>query len=171
MWLKTFHYFLQAYEYMLSQCVCVSSLAVIYPASFLSITTGETNTASGNITSRIPRKGPEPKISGIHVTNDTCWCLTQRICKGIFIGMGVCLCKVEFLRGGGLCLHSLFFALTWHDYLNACVWDTEFFWKHTEQHRIRLYMLAIPLLNIYSYKLPWKECLIFKIQPQRLVKK
>jgi len=162
--------FLKAHEYMLAPCVSVSSL-VIYPAFFLCIMTAATNTVSGNIMSRILQKGPEPKTSGTHITNDTCQCLTQRICKGVFIGIGVLLGKAKFLRGGGLCLHSSFFAVTWRVCLKASIWDTELFWKPTKQHRTRLYMLAILLLAISSYKLLWKKCLISKILFQRLMKK
>lgn len=67
-----FFFFLQAHEYILPQYVHVSSLHVIYSASFLSIMTGITNTVSGNTVSHIPLKCPEQKISGTCITNGKC---------------------------------------------------------------------------------------------------
>lgn len=163
MWLKTFQDFFESmWIHVPSMHVCVPLLAVIYPAYFLCVMTGATNMVSRNIISHIPQKSPKTKISGTHVTNDTCWCPNQRICKGVFIGIGLLLWKAEFFKRCGLCLHSVVFALTWYVWLKGYIWDIKLCWKPTEQHSIRI---AISLLSISSYKRLWKECLMFKMQP------
>lgn len=99
LWPKTFHdffFFLRAHEYILPQYAHVSSLHVIYSASFLCIMTRITNRVSGNTVSHISLKCPEPKISGTCITNGKYWCLAQRTCNGIFVGIEVLLQKGFF---------------------------------------------------------------------------